>query len=369
MHRTALFFATALLSLVAPRNAIASEQQHNGYQPWQLPQTAQSGTVMAPSPPRRQIAFERTSTNVPRKVRHDVDGDGRSDLIWNVTYYKTYPPDAYYLATWRMDGPATSSVAVSGIPSGYPIRRTGDFNGDGRTDILLGPPRSYYGMPLWLGRSDGLFDFSSVSDAGLPPGSWNWEILALRANTDLNGDGRDDLILRDVAAGRGGYMLMDGTSILGVVSFDLSDEYTITGAGDFDGDGLGDLLCSDTAMGYLYYWRNRGDGGFDVSLIAVYDPIWTIVGNPDLNGDGRADIVWRNGGMTALWWLDGDTVLRADTKYMGPGIASAGDYDGDGFGDITLIQLPDIYMWRGRGDGEFEHYYLGEYAWWWRAIY
>ena len=81
-------------------------------------------------------------------------------------------------------------------------------------------------------------------------------------------------------------------------------------APDFNGDGYADLVWRNSATGENVIWYLKGtafagsDGsasyvprrGIDYdSLLSVPDPDWAIVGYGDFNGDQKTDIVWRNG--------------------------------------------------------------------------
>ena len=81
-------------------------------------------------------------------------------------------------------------------------------------------------------------------------------------------------------------------------------------APDFNGDGDADLVWRNSAKGENVIWYLKGtafagsDGsasyipreGIDYdSLLSVPDPDWAIVGYGDFNGDQKTDIVWRNG--------------------------------------------------------------------------
>ncbi|NUO77338.1 MAG: VCBS repeat-containing protein [Lysobacter sp.] len=303
-------------------------------------------------------------------LHNDLDGDGKSDLIWNTTF--TRGTDYYLLSYWRMDGPARASAHNFQVGLGYYNLNTGDYDGDGRADIFFISTQAASQVRYnYIWRSTGSGQFTPAGPLVLQP---NWHITPLPNGVDLNSDGTDDILLHNPVSGQGAYWLISNAAIVGGTDFDLTPPYTIVGAGDFDGDGRDDLLCADTQLGHLFLWRNRGDGGFDVSLIAVYDPTWIIAGNPDLNGDGHADIVWSNGplNMLAFWWMQGASVLRADTHWAGPDPhVSTGDFDGDGLGDVVWTQLANpsySFMWRSRGDGEFDAYLIGQVTEFWTSM-
>ncbi len=67
---------------------------------------------------------------------------------------------------------------------------------------------------------------------------------------------------------------------------------------------------------------------------------WQIVGQRDFNGDGKHDLLWRDGtsGTVAIWLLNGLQVAQSGSLGRGAGrlgsIAGTGDFNGDGKGDI-----------------------------------
>jgi hypothetical protein len=81
----------------------------------------------------------------------------------------------------------------------------------------------------------------------------------------------------------------------------------VVGAGDLNGDGIGDLLAQDTANN-LYRYYGKGDGTFSArtKLYTAWGGSYNaVVGVGDITGDGRADLVSRDTGGT-VWRNDGD---------------------------------------------------------------
>jgi hypothetical protein len=73
--------------------------------------------------------------------------------------------------------------------------------------------------------------------------------------------------------------------------------------------------------------------------IVLANPAWQPTHLADLDGDGRADIIWRNAaiGETNAWLMNGLAMLRGGRiSVPGSSVAAIGDYDGDGRADLVL---------------------------------
>jgi hypothetical protein len=113
---------------------------------------------------------------------------------------------------------------------------------------------------------------------------------------------------------------------------------------DFNSDGASDILWQNQSNGLLSSWRMNGVDRLDgvyLSPRVVADTQWKIVGTPDLNHDGRTDILWQHDqGWVAMWFMDGERQIMGDLLTKSPisdtrwRIVATGDVDADGSADI-----------------------------------
>jgi hypothetical protein len=124
--------------------------------------------------------------------------------------------------------------------------------------------------------------------------------------------------------------------------------------GDLDGDGKADLVWRNTQTGDAAEWLMNGASVKSYATLAAgLDRAWQVTGVGDLDGDGKADLVWRNAqsGDAAEWLMKGATVKSYSTLAAGLDrawqITGVGDLDGDGKADLVWrnTQTGDAVEW------------------------
>jgi Ca2+-binding RTX toxin-like protein len=230
-------------------------------------------------------------------VRNDFNGDGRSDILWRHS--------SGQLVDWL--GTASGGFADNGANSFYSVATSwsvagiGDFNGDGRDDILW---RNQNGQMVdWLGTASGGFADNGANSFNSVATSWSVAGIG-----DFNGDGRDDILWRN----QNGQMVdwlgtaSGGFADNGANSFhSVATSWSVAGIGDFNGDGRDDILWRHDS-GQLIDWLGTANGGFaDNGANSFYSvpTDWQVSSIGDFNGDGRDDILWRHSSGQLIDWL------------------------------------------------------------------
>jgi hypothetical protein len=296
-------------------------------------------------------------TAVPHPAHNDFNGDGRSDILWR--------NDSGRVTDWL--GQAGSGGFVSNFANAdanagtdWHIDGTGDFNGDGRYDVLW---RNDNGdVTNWLGDANGGFASNFGNAYYQVDNSWH-----IAGTGDFNGDGRSDVLWRN-DSGRVTDWLGNANSGLSGnfanADANAGTDWHIEGTGDFNGDGRSDILWRND-NGDVTNWLGNASGGFASNFGNAYyqvDNSWHVAGTGDFNGDGRDDILWRNDSGRVTDWLgqagSGGFVSNFANADANAGtdwhIESTGDFNGDGRSDVLWRNdNGDVTNWLGDASGGF----------------
>ncbi len=244
----------------------------------------------------------------------------RSRLFWRNTATGA-------VASWHMDGNKQVSGGQVGwnpvADQNWQIVGTGDFNGDGYTDLVWHHDTEGW-VSVWLLAGDTLLAGRMLTPDRVA--DTNWRVQAVG---DLNQDGKPDLIWQHRTQGRVSVWIMNGTTLADghLLNPDtIADgRWKIIGTGDYDQDGHTDLFWRHETTGQLSAWRmNRSTmvGGTSMTPNGVADTQWKVVAVTDFNGDGRPDLVWQHeGGALSTWILNGTSMALG--KPLIPGTAPA----------------------------------------------
>ena len=283
----------------------------------------------------------------------DFDGDGRTDLV-----RRHLGGTGNKVLLSRGDGTfagkntGESHRGVSG--DGNSQWLAGDFNGDGKTDLVRRNRQGTHNRTL-LSQGNGRFSGKSTGEnyrGVFGDGAYQW--LA----GDVDGDGDTDLIRRSKSGTHNRTLLSDGNGRFSVrstgetlVGIEGDGRYSWH-VGEFNGDGLDDLVRRSANGQRNMTLLSRGDGTFQavatgealVGENASAGITW-LVG--DFNGDGLSDLLRRHsGGNNRLLTAQGDGAFSVhSTGERLAGINDqgryqwlVGDFDGNGIADLVRRQ-------------------------------
>lgn len=273
----------------------------------------------------------------------DFDGDGRDDMV-----FRNIESGANRILYARGDGFVEVTDRIGrGTINGFDEMASGDFDGDGRDDLIFREVESGVNRILFS-RGEGFSDVTNRAAAGWING---FDEMAVG---DFDGDGRDDILFREVDSGvnrilfaRGNEQFNPVTNRIPTGWIDGADEMIV---GDFDGDGRDDVMVRNVEDGNNRIAFARGNEQF-AEVTNRIPPGWingaeeVTVG--DLNGDGRDDLIFRNvesGSNRVVYGLPNEQFGEV-THNLPPGAINGfdefatGDFDGDGHMDLFFREV------------------------------
>ena len=240
----------------------------------------------------------------------DFNGDGKLDLVITDDYTQKL---IVYLnnGTGGFGAPVVTTLNISGI-GGLGALVAGDLNGDGKQDLIVAPVAGNQVDVVLLGNGDGTF-----TQHQLITGSYGF---FQAATIDINGDSHLDLV--SAANGNTFVALGDGKgnfTSANVVQA-LGDAYEALTVGDFNGDKHPDFITAGFQTSQLNFFKGNGDGTFAVPTSVVpantYNP--ASLASADFNGDGKLDLLVGSGAVGQVVYGNGDGTFQTGAGQVVP---------------------------------------------------
>jgi hypothetical protein len=327
------------------------------------------GTVKVPTVGYATGGFPTTAPLVA-----DFNGDGLADIMqldnnYSYAYLKGYG-DGTFRASLDYYGP----ISDGSWPSSYAIA-SGDFNGDGVADFVVGTGGSEgSAITVYLSRGDG----SLLPGVNYAAGYYMGGV----AVADFNGDGKLDIAATYSPCCGGQVQILNGN---GDGTFTIGSSYPVGNdtcagqvvVGDFNHDGHPDLAVAndycDATGSNVGVLLNDGTGSFNAVVnysIDTPDDLYTLA-TGDFNGDGYLDLILPGNDYLLYYVLLGNAdnsgtfqnptdnpLCNGPACYFDGYGVTLGDFNGDGKIDfaIAVQYYPSegIAVALGNGDGTFQ---------------
>jgi kumamolisin len=226
---------------------------------------------------------------------------------------------------------------------------SGDFNGDGKQDILWRNIQTGE-VDVWFMNGASVTTKANVGALGL-----EWKIAGIG---DFNGDGKSDILWQNTINGTFGIWIMNGSTYSGYGFASQGNQWAITGVANLDQTGFADILWRNVVTGELVAWKGNRGLSFSSFYVGTAGLDWNLVGAADLFGGGESALIWRNqnSGEVVAWQLNGDTVSAQSSLGVVPlnwTVAGFGDFNGDGRQGI---------LWHNSSDGTVVAWLMNGFA-------
>ena len=276
----------------------------------------------------------------------DVNGDGYSDVIVGAYGYSSYTGRSYVYyggASMNNTVDVTMTGETEGDQFGFSVSSAGDVNGDGYSDVIIGA----YSYSSYTGRAYvyyGGASMNNVSDVTMTGDTTNFSFgISVSSTGDVNGDGYSDVIV-----GVPGYSGNTGRAYVyyGGASMNNSADVTMTGeiglnyfggsvssAGDVNGDGYSDII-----VGAPGYSSNTGKVYMYLGSAISAKPILNYVKDVPNDQGGKVSIKWAKSSLeTNIFNIISNYLVY---RSVPPGING---FQWVQIADITAVNFPFYY--------------------------
>lgn len=269
----------------------------------------------------------------------DLDGDGLADVVTLATWVENYQSKVGHLKVYRQTAPGVFAAPIDHVLPRYPWRfAIGDMDGDGRPDVVAThPDLQQVSVLLQDPAAPGRF----LAPVGVDVGGTVYKAVL----GDFDGDGRTDIVATDDLRTSTGLVLLRQDPAR--PAHFLAPQHLETGhptwqvaAADFDDDGRLDLVAA--GGGSVSVLFQRDGAGFTPPLLLASPGVRSVdmLAATDMTGDGRADVVFVLAVNLPAGFDTTDVVIVP--RAAAPGRFGAGVQTGRTVGRIWDYALGDI---------------------------
>jgi hypothetical protein len=204
-----------------------------------------------------------------------------------------------------------TSLSTQPGSSAWKAISTGDFNGDASSDILL-QNQTTGAVEIMFLKTDSTDGIGTVDSIGtLPTPGMTPKAIAVG---DFNGDGKSDILWQNPTTKAIEITEMSGSTVINTPMVQGTANLTAVATGDFNNDGFSDILFKN-ASGQAVIWFMYGDTHTGTKTINKPGASYNLSGAEDVDGNGYSDLIWNNPttGATVATLLGGPSSLVSTT--------------------------------------------------------
>ncbi len=294
-----------------------------------------------------------TALSAQTPIKNDFNGDAKSDVLWQKTTTSAVVEQQMFNSSIIAQGAVHTPASVN-----YVVVATGDVNKDGNADLFW---QNKLTGQVYLMTMNGLTAAVPATLVATEKNP-DWQIV-LAADFDRDGASDllwRNVATGEIYMM---FLNTDGTvkATSKKVYTEANTAWRPVAAGPFSKSGGNDIIWHNSTTGQVYLMIVGVDGTPAATSAVIYsepDTNWKLVGAGDFNRDGNMDLVWWNSSTSQVYLHLLDAAYAKITVDAGKGASGVcftaditqpwapvaiGDYNGDGYADI---------LWRNTATGQ-----------------